>query len=341
MGALDLLQSKKVPVRCIVPTNDPVANGSRAGYLRNRGIEVLEYSPGLYSKSGLVVSFGEKWTLDYIQENSDKPDWLVYSGCMSWATPRESVAHLEGVIDEFFFQTSRSAWSVSSQIMAETKKTVHFREGYRPYINPFNDYAEYNRHVNKPNDEFRVGKAVRDDPNKWHINHWRMCASITVPKNLKLHFEILGWGGNADKKIGNPCSTDSLWSNRFNLNLRGHEVSSIKMAQFYGRSHTLLHYYPFVETFGFATLQAMLAGCVPIGAAEGGFLDLILHGETGYLASCPDEAAYYTSKLAFEDATWHKMSDAAAKWVVEEGPGNPDKCWPWWEELLKSREISF
>jgi glycosyltransferase involved in cell wall biosynthesis len=168
-----------------------------------------------------------------------------------------------------------------------------------------------------------------------------MCAAVTSPLEKKLHFDIVGWGDNAKNRVGNPCDPSSQWSNRFNLNIHGHIVNPVTMAQFYGKSHALLHYYPFIESFGFATLQAMLAKCVPVGAAEGGFLDLLRHGDTGYLARCPEEAAYYTSKLAFEDATWRKMSEAAAKWVVEEGPGNPDKCWPWWEQLLKSREISF
>lgn len=341
LGALDLLQLKKVPVRCVVPINDKVAHGDRAKYLTNRGVEVLEYYPGVYSESQLVVSFCEKWTFDYIEKYSDRPAWMVFTGGMSWVSPKEREVHIKGLVDEHFFQTPRMAWSVSSQLYSETKKPVFFRDGYTPYINASNQYADYAGHIKKPVGEFRVGKAVRDDLDKWHSDHWRMYASITAPKETKLHFEIYGWGGQADRKIGNPCSPNSVYSNRFNMNISGHEVSPTKMAQFYGRSHVLLHYYPFVESFGFATLQAMLARCVPIGAAEGGFLDLIRHGGTGFLASCPDEAAYYTSKLAFEDATWWKMSEAAAKWVIDEGPGNPDKCWPWWEELLKSREISF
>lgn len=341
LGALDLLQSRGVPVRCIVPTGDSVAFGDRATYLKSRGVDVVEYFPGVYSGSKVVVSFGEKWTFDYIRDHSDCPRWLVWSGCMSWATDQEIEAHSKGWVDEFFFQSKNMAKKIIAEIEISTNKEVYYRDSYAPFLNQDSDYAQYNRHINKENGVFRVCKAVRDDALKWHPDHWKMCAAITTPVNKTLKFKIAGWGDNARKKIGNPCDPNTVWSNRFNLFIHGHLVSPVEMAKFYGGSHVLLHYYPFVETFGFATVQSMIARCVPIGAPEGGFLDLIRHGQTGFLARSPEEAAYYASKIAFEDSTRTRMSEAAAKWVAEEGPGNPDKCWPWWEELLKKCEISF
>lgn len=341
LGALDLLQSHGVAVRCVVPIGDPVSHGDRAKYLNSRGIEVLNYIPGLFSQSKVVMSFGEHRCFDYIRSHSDRPTWMVWSSCMSWAVDCDVVAYSEGLVDEFFFQTERTARKVAASIEERSVKPVHYRAGYLAYINPDNSYSQYRRHISKSPKEFRVFKAVRDDADKWHEETWRMFCGVVAPKHRNVQIEVAGWGNNARDKIGNPCDPTSKWNGLFDITLHNHIVDPVEMAQLYGKSHALLHYYPFIESYGFATLQAMLARCVPIGAAEGGFLDLIRHGETGFLASCPDEAAYYTSKIAFEDATWRKMSEAAAKWVVEEGPGNPDKCWPWWEQLLKSREISF
>jgi glycosyltransferase involved in cell wall biosynthesis len=341
LGALDLLQSKGVSVRCIVPIGDRVAFGDRADYLKSRGVEVLNYSPGVFSQSKVLMSFGEDRCFEYMREYSDRPSWVVWSGCMSWAIDREVEAHSDGLVDELFFQTERTAKEVSSKIEERSVRPVFYRSGYLAYVNPDSDYGQYRKHIRKTPGEFRVFKAVRDDADKWHEETWRMFCGVVAPEHKKVYIEVAGWGNNARDKIGNPCDPTSKWSGLFDITLHNHIVDPVEMAQLYGRSHALLHYYPFVESYGFATLQAMLARCVPIGTAEGGFLDLIRHGETGFLASCPDEAAYYTSKLAFEDATWRGMSDAAAKWVVEEGPGNPAKCWPWWEELLRKCEISF
>jgi hypothetical protein len=341
LGALDLLQSKGVAVRCFVPIGDPVASGDRAEYLKARGVEVLNYSPGVFSTSQVLMSFGEHLCFDYMRKFSDRSPWMVWSSCMSWAIDREVEAHSDGLVDEFFFQTERTAKKVSSKVEERSVRPVHYRPGYLAHVNPDSDYGGYRKHIAKNPQEFRVCKAVRDDPEKWHEDTWRMFCGVVAPKHKKACIEVAGWGDNARDKIGNPCDPTSKWNSLFDINLHDHIVDPIQMAQLYGRSHALLHYYPFEENYPRATLQAMLAGAVPIAESKGGFLDQIRHSETGFLASCPDEAAYYTSKLAFEDATWRKMSEAAAKWVVEEGPGNPDKCWPWWEELLKSREISF
>jgi hypothetical protein len=339
LGAIDLLQSRGVPVRCILPTGDPTVHGDRAKYLASRGVEVLEYTPGLFASCSLLMSFGEKQCFDYMRDNSDRPEYVVWSNCMSWAVDREATAHSEGLIDEFFFQTERNAEVVSRQIQARTNKPVFYRPGYFAFINKHSDYAQYDKWVSKDSGEFRVSKAVRDDPDKWHELHWRMCSSIVAPPQKKLQFDVIGWGENAKRKIGDPCSSDSVWSNRFNLSWRSHVVSPEEVAKFYGGSHVLLHFYPFYENYPRASLQAMLAKAVVIAEPKGGFLDQIRHGETGFFASTPEEAAYYTSKLAFEWALWQKMSDAAVRWVMEEGPGNPEKCWPWWELLLKGRGI--
>ena len=341
LGALDLLQSKKVPVRCILPTGDSTVHGDRAKYLSTRGVDVIEYRPGLFSESPILMTFGEHRCFEYIREHSDRSPWFIWSSCMSWAVGLEIEAHTDGLIDEFFFQTERTAKKVAAKVEERSVKPVFYRPGYLAYINAASDYAKYGAFVDKSQKEFRVFKAVRDDADKWHEDTWRMFCGVGAPRHKKVQIEVAGWGDNARDKIGNPCDPTSKWNGLFDITLHGHIVDPIRMSKIYGSSHVLLHYYPFLENYPRAVLQAMLAKCVPIGAPEGGFLDLIKHGETGFLASSPDEAAYYTSKLAFEDATWRRMSEAAAKWVVEEGPGNPDKCWPWWEELLKKCEISF
>ena len=341
LGALDLLQSKGIEVRCILPKGDKTVTGDRARYLFSRGIEVLEYIPGLFSQCSVLMSFGEDLCFEYMREHSDRPKRMVWSSCMLWAVDREVKAHNEGLIDEFFFQTEETAKKVVAAIKKRTKKSVPYRSGYLAHINPNSDYGRYRDFVMKDPKEFRVCKAVRDDHEKWHEDTWRMFCGIVAPTGRKVQTEVAGWGPNAEDKIGNPCNTSDRWSGLLDITLHSHIVNPVKMAELYGRAHVLLHYYPFEENYPRATLQAMLARAVPIAEAKGGFIKQIQHGDTGFLATSPEEASYYASKLAFEKDTWKRMSEAAAKWVVKDGPGNPAKCWPWWKELLQISEISF
>jgi glycosyltransferase involved in cell wall biosynthesis len=161
-----------------------------------------------------------------------------------------------------------------------------------------------------------------------------MFSNVLVPVNRGVQIEVAGWGNNALEKVGNPCDPSSVWNGRINLTLHGHIYDPKDMADFYGRLHVLLHYWPVEESFGYGTLQAMLSGAVPIGANAGGFKSLIRHGETGFLVESVDEAAYYASSMAFDEPRRAAMAAAGREWVLTEGPGNAEKAWVWWEELL-------
>jgi len=343
-GAIDLLLSKKIPVRCLLPKQAPGEVSQfqdRIDFLKTKGVEAVPYTAGDFSTCKVLMTFGEHKCFDYMREHSDRPKYMVWSSCMSWSVSEDIFALTDGLIDEFFFQTPDSTRLVAPQIQTRASKEVYYRNGYVPYINPASDYFQHSEFIGKHRSQFLVSKAVRDDPNKWDPSHWDMCYRVSKPAHKSLHFEIFGWGDNAKQKISDPAFPESPWYKKFNIAWRTHCNDPIEVSKLYGRSHVLLHYYPFIETFGFATLQAMLAKAVPIAAPQGGFLNLIQHNRTGFLATSIDEAAYFTSKLAFEEDTCKRMAEAAAKWVVEEGPGNPDKCWPWWEELLKKCEVSF
>ena len=336
LGAIHLLRRHGVKVRCIVPIDDPVAHGSRAKWLRSLGVTVVNYRPGMFERCPVLVSFGEDVCFDYMREYGDRPKHMVWTSGMSWGVDVESAAFRDGLIDEFFFQNKATGEMVIPQILQGSGKpeaVLKTRFNYIPYIEaecPLFPFAP----GDKPDNEFLVGRATRDDPEKWHEESWRMYGNILTPASRSLRVRVAGWGPNALEKIGNPCDPTSRWANYFNLELLGHIYEPAEIAAFYGSLHVLLHYYPFVESFGYATVQAMLAGAIPIGARAGGFAELLQHGETGFLAESPDEATYYASTLAFDEPRRAAMAAAARRWVIEEGPGNPDRAWTWWKDLL-------
>jgi glycosyltransferase involved in cell wall biosynthesis len=336
LGAIHLLRRQGVRVRCIVPHDDPVARSANADWLRRLGVTVVNYRAGMFERCPVLVTFGEDVCFDYIREYDDRPQRLVWTSGMSHPVDCEVEAWRDGLIDEFFFQTSDTGSDVAQEICNRALKPgLRYRESYRPFLDPDCEWMPLAAQGSQRTPEyFTVGRATRDDTAKWHPDSWRMFGGILVPSTKSLQADIAGWGQNAADILGNPCDPSSKWHGWMNINLRPHIFDPVEMAEFFGGLHVLLHYYPIKESWGYATAQAMLAGAVPIGADAGGFRHLVRHGETGFLVNSPEEASFYASTLAFDDSKWAAMSQAARAWIRHEGPGNPELCWPWWRDLL-------
>lgn len=339
LGAIELLRSRLVPVRCIVPEDDPIVRSDRADYLRRIGCTIVNYRPGIFEKCNVLMSFGEDMMFDYMREYSDRPKWVVWSSCMSYVVDAEVSAYKAGLIDEHFFQTEAAADLIGPKLVKSAGKgtKIAHRKDYRIYINAESGYMPLS-FPKKSKETFNVVRATRDDPAKWHEDSWRMYAGILAPRNKHVQIEVAGWGQNAGDKIGNPCDVSSKWNGLMNIILHDHINDPLEVASLYSRAHVLLHYYPFVESFGIATTQAMLCGAIPISADSQGFQEQIVHGETGFLCKTPDEATYYASMLAFNEDKRREMSQAARESALG-NTANPHSAWPWWDFLLKNKAM--
>lgn len=335
LGALDILQGLGVPVRCIVPPGDPILHSERAEWLRGRGVPVIDYRPGLFEKCEVLCSFGEAACLDLIYQYSDRPKYFMWSGCMGWACDNDVQAAKDGLIDEYIFQTPRAVQTVGQEIKERSGAEVVYRKGYVPYMDPASPLL--NIQPSQRPDEFRVLRVSRDDPDKWDPETWRTFVGVCSPPSRPVAIDVVGWGSQAQEKVGNPCDPTSRWAGLLNVSLHPHTFDQEAMGNFYNRAHVLLHHWPTTESFGYATVQAMLSGAVPVVSKAGGFLDLVRHGETGFLVDSGDEAAYFASKLAFEPTTLAVMAQMAQRWVLTEGPGSFSVCSPWWEEIVRIR----
>jgi glycosyltransferase involved in cell wall biosynthesis len=340
LGAIELLNRFGIPVRCILPIDDPILEpGNYAtDFLRNRElVELVHYEPGMFSKQNILVSFGEGLAFKYMSDYEDRPKWSLFTSGMTFPVGDGMRAFKEGLVDEFFFQSPRFSKANAQAVWAKTGKTPYYRTNYLPYINPSSSFSLLNFSKRDDDGDFRVLRISRDDPEKYHSDTWRMFSAISPPAHRKAMLDVVGWGPNAEAKIGNPCQEGNRWNKQLNLKLHPHLYTPEETAPFYNNAHVLLHYYPVVESFGFATVQAMAAGAVVIGAPEGGFADLISHGKTGLHAASPEEASYLASKLAWEPEWRDAIATNAYNWLSREGPGNPDLCWPWWKKLLEDR----
>ena len=335
LGAIELLRSKNVAVRCIVPEKDPITKGRRASYLRSIGCAVVNYRAGMFKKCAILMTLSEDKCFEYMMKYDDRPKWMVWSSCMSFVIDKEIEAYENGLIDEYFFQTTANGNLVGPQLVKSLGQgaAIRHRKNYHPYLNvdsPYQPLCSLPRH----REVFTVGKATRDDPQKWDMDSWKTFSNIVAPANRKVKIEILGWGERARALVGDPCDPTSRWNGSLNLHLRCHEHSPNKMRDFYSRIHVLLHYYPFIENHPIAIAQAMLSGAIPVCSNAPGFNTQIIHGETGFLCNTADEASYYASHLAFDEGKRAAMSIAAKNHTLTEGAGCADRSWPWWKELL-------
>lgn len=65
------------------------------------------------------------------------------------------------------------------------------------------------------------------------------------------------------------------------------------------------------EHYGIATVEAMLAGCVPVVIKRGAQPEIVQHGVNGFLWETVDELKQYTMQLMRDDALRERLSDAA------------------------------
>lgn len=73
---------------------------------------------------------------------------------------------------------------------------------------------------------------------------------------------------------------------------------------------------PVDEDFGRIPLEGYASGKPCIAVAEGGCLETVVHGKTGYLFKGEDECAHYMAKLA-DDGNAEELGRAAEKWSMK------------------------
>ncbi len=340
LGAIELLRSRNVPVRMIVPPDDPIIDegNTAADYLRQLGVDLVQYQPGMLKECKVIVSFGEGQRMfKLVRENDDRPQFIVYSDCMYCATDDEIEWHKEGLIDEFFFQTKRLADHCGPEIARRAQKSVRGRSGYKAFINVNSDYMPIRFSTERPTDIFTVTKICRDDPDKWHPETWRMFCGINAPASSKVQIEVVGWGEKAAEKIGDPTEEGNMWSKQINAKLQSHIHDPKKIAEIYHRSHALVHVadYKWEEAMSRVFLEAISAGVVVITDNRGGARDLIRDRETGFLVNSPDEAAFRASQLAFDPRLRKSIASQAYAELVTKEHGNADVCFRWWQKLIE------
>lgn len=339
LGAIELLRSRNVPVRVILPNEENPADQ----YLKSLGVQMVKASDrAVFKHCPVLISFGEGKTLFPILRElgaDERPGYVVYSDCMGFVTDLEVEAHQAGLIDEFFFQSRAMSDQLAPQLARRAKKGVTVRHGYKAFLNTRSPYLPL-RFSESVEPGFRVLKVGRDHEEKWHPETWRMMCGISAPgtaENGNVHIEVAGWGPEAEKKVGDPSDPTNRWHKQLNITLHTQIHDAQAMADLYQRSDVLLHICDpvYEESAGRVILEAQASGVVVVADNRGGIRDLIVNGETGYLVDTPEEATFRCSELAFYPERRRQMAGNAYARLVNGGHGDSRACWPWWQGLVK------
>jgi len=135
-------------------------------------------------------------------------------------------------------------------------------------------------------DELVVGRLCTPQPRKW--------PSCTVPfyEELARRFPFIRW-----EFVGCPSSLEQPLQNACRGRAKFLPARWGAQQHFY-RWHGLLYHHPtLTESFGRTVAEAMLAGCLPIVDARGGFLEQIHPNETGFLCETVDHFASALEQL--------------------------------------------
>lgn len=335
LGAIELLKGCGASVDVVLPekTSEVELHSARL-VLSAFGVDVAAYTPGEFERRGFVVSFGRPDIFSIIRAHADRPHKLVYGFHGSSFSKDELKANSEGMIDEVFVKSKGLGVELVKAFVKKSNRGVEFRAGYTPFCNPSSDYFQIEFQKKKPSECFYFMRNTPDAPGFSFPDHWRMVSQVTCPHPKVKHFVALNWGKQLSKVAGNPGVPSSMWHTLINTTIESFEVSWSLEKDAYYKSSALVHFYPEEESFSFAAAKAMLSGVVVVAGPAPAFLELLEHEVSGFFAKTSEEAAYYTSRLAWEPFLRMKLATEARAWFVSKGPGNADNCLPWWKGLL-------
>lgn len=295
----------------IIPTYD-VSNEPLLIKTKNRATihNVKEYSA---LKDMPVISFcNDEFLSDIaiIKEHASKTIWV---NCMTWLFGPEKEAHKKGLIDLFLYQNPRSQKKVNDEL-----KALNDNYNWKVFTSWF-DNSKFPYHKERTADKFRFGRISREDGDKYTSDCLWIYETMVAP--MAKSCVILGYDDRSKKKIGEVPE----W-------IRAYPGSGISQQEFYAHSSCIVQKTETYENWPRVCMEAFASGSVLIVDNRGGWKDMVIHNETGYLCNDSRDFVYYASKMAYEPLERDRISENALK-AGKEMFGE-EKSMESWKEVL-------
>lgn len=242
---------------------------------------------------------------------------IVWLGCMNWLFPDERRRYRRhGVFERHVFQSRHQHEQLRGQL---AKFGYDDRQGR--IIRGAFDFSEFPFQplVHAPGETFVVGRLSRPAPEKFSPRTWQIYGRVPPP----IAARVMGWDAAVQARVGRP----PRWAECLTP---GAETSRI----FFSRLHCLAQFGGgTVENWPRVGLEAMAAGVPLVVENQGGWKEMIRHGQTGFLCDNDDEMVEHVARLA-RDPRHRRVIVQQARHAVEAELADPETWWRAWRELL-------
>jgi glycosyltransferase involved in cell wall biosynthesis len=172
---------------------------------------------------------------------------------------------------------------------------------------------------------FVVGRMARGAKDKWSRQTWPTYQSISYPSK---HVDLLGVSNDVMYRLGPLPQKPG-----FTVTLR--QPGSIRVQDYLSKLHCLLPINGEAgENWPRAGLEAFACGVPVVAQGRWGWNEMILHGETGFLAT-DDQLAGCASVLAWDESLRLKIAARARERLLDE-LAKPEVIWQGWERIFQS-----
>jgi hypothetical protein len=243
---------------------------------------------------------------------------LVWAGCMNWLFDAELAHYAEhGPFDAYVFQ-SHFQWDALFPRLAEfgvRQEQCHLIRG--PLDTTEFPFRPRRHDADAP---FVVGRLSRVDLHKWHPDTWSIIASIPFDP---VQARVMAWEERLRDLVGPPPD----W-------VEAVAACDQSPQDFLASLHCLFQLSGLAtENWSRVGLEAMATGVPIVTDRRGGWLEMIEHGRTGFLAASPQDAADYAGQMAKDEPLRNEIIHRARERLTT-SICNPVQIIEAWQELF-------
>lgn len=303
-----------IEVHCFATWAAPPAERRRE--VEDAGIVVHVVQPGTFV--GILRDLGGPPVVSFCNRKF-VPQWhrmkdvspLVWVNCMTYLMMEERQGWKKGGMP--------SAFVFQSEYQRTTCENRLRRFGYREELGhsirgafcwdewPFQFLAR------EPSTPFVIGRAARPDTAKWHGSTLEMLDA--VPNRQAI---LLGVDEAVARTLGRR-----KWARQL-------RPGALPQREFYRQLHAMLAVNGSAhENWPRVGLEAMAQGVPLVVDGRDGWMEMIQHGQTGFLAHKPREVTGYLQDLERDEALRLRIA-TAARLSLEQDLANPQRIWEGW-----------
>jgi glycosyltransferase involved in cell wall biosynthesis len=290
------------------------ALGCRTAVSDRHSLGAVEGLPG-----SIVVGFCNSQFLACGQRLKELGCRTVWVSCMNWLFPEERLLYRRlGTFARHVFQSRYQR----NQLVPQLRR-YDFHVAQAAVIRGAIDADEFPLEPlpHAAHEAFCLGHVSRAEPDKFARNLWQVYGRVPHPVRVR----VLGWS----EAIARHAGTPPPWAECF-------AAGSLDVGPFMKTLHAMV--VPggsAVENWPRIGLEAMAAGVPLVVKAEGGWNEMLRHGETGFLCHTEEEMAYYTARLAYDETYRLEMVRQARAALVDD-LAEPSAIGRQWLELLEA-----